>query len=96
MRKHQNHTKRYLAWEQAELQSNGLYARNIESLARNFPDLTPMELRVCALVKAPHSSREIAAILHIDERTVENHRTSVRRKMKICDRMPLLHYLSVI
>jgi DNA-binding CsgD family transcriptional regulator len=94
--KHIHQPKPYLTWEQAELQSGGLYARNMEVLTKKFPDLTPMELRVCALVKAMLSSREIASILSIDERTVENHRTNARRKMKIRSRKPLIHYLTML
>ena len=88
--------KRHIPWEQAELQSNGLYAHNMEALATKYPQLSPMELRVCALVKAMLPSREIARILFIDERTVENHRTSSRRKINVRKGKTLLTYLAEV
>ena len=75
-----NRKKRHLAWEQAELASGGLYARNLDEVARRFPQLTPMELRVCALVKALLPSWRIGEILSISEKAVENYRVKIRRK----------------
>jgi DNA-binding CsgD family transcriptional regulator len=75
--------KRHLAWEQAELASGGFYARNLDVIGRRYPALTPMELRVCALVKAMLPSWKIAELLGVCEETVENHRVNARRKMKL-------------
>ena len=90
------HKLPHLPWERAELQSSGLYKQNLEVIARKCPALSTMELRVCALVKAMLSSAEIAELLCIDERTVENHRTHARRKMKIRHGKPLTHYLAML
>lgn len=54
--------------------------------------LTPSELRVCTLVRAMLSTREIASRLHIDERTVENHRVRIRRKLGL-QKQNLVQYL---
>ncbi|MFI5202634.1 MAG: LuxR C-terminal-related transcriptional regulator [Candidatus Kapaibacterium sp.] len=75
--------KRHLAWEQAELASGGVYSRNLEAIERCYPALTPMELRVCALVKAMLPSWKIAELLGVCEETVENHRVNARRKMRL-------------
>ena len=82
-------------WEQAVHDSGGLLARYVEALARKFPTLTPMELRVCALARDLLPSWRIAQILGICEKTVENHRTSARRKMKIRLRKPITPYLAM-
>jgi DNA-binding NarL/FixJ family response regulator len=75
--------KHHIAWEQAEFQSNGLYARYFETLARKFPMLTQMELRVAALVKASLPSWRIGEILILREETVEQYRSHIRRKLGI-------------
>jgi FixJ family two-component response regulator len=85
--------KRHLAWEQAELASGGLYARNFKEIVRRYPTLSMMECRVCALVKAMLPSWKIAEILGICEDTVENHRVNARRKMCLHGET-LAHHLS--
>jgi len=93
-KKNVNRTNPAVEWEQAEFESYGMYARNIEALASRFPVLTPMELRVCALVKTMLPNKRIGELLAIDERTVENHRTNIRRKLKICKDNTLVAYLA--
>jgi AraC family chitin signaling transcriptional activator len=88
--------KRHLLWEQIVRDSGGVYAQYAEALARKFPTLTPMELRVCALVKAMLPSWRIAQMLGVCEKAVENYRVRARRKMKIRTRKPLTHYLTKV
>jgi DNA-binding CsgD family transcriptional regulator len=76
--------KRHLAWEQAELASGGIYSHNLDTIARRYPALTPMELRVCALVKAMLPSWKIGEMLGITEKSVENYRVKIRRKIGCC------------
>jgi FixJ family two-component response regulator len=61
--------------------SDGLYARSFESLTTKFPKLTPMQLRVCVLVKEMVPSWRIAEMLGISEKTVENHRYKAHARM---------------
>ena len=75
--------KRHLAWEQAEFASGGTYTRSLAELAQRHPTLTPMELRVAALVKAMLPSWKIAEMLGICEETVENHRVNIRHKLGV-------------
>jgi DNA-binding CsgD family transcriptional regulator len=82
-KKRQSHRKRHLAWEQAELASGGFYAHNLDEIAHRYPTLTPMELRVCALVKSMLPSWKIAEILCIKEESVERYRCRIRRKLGI-------------
>ncbi len=88
--------KRHLLWEQANRESNGHFARNAEALARKFPTLTPMELRVCAIVKEMLPSWKIAEMLGICEKAVENYRVRARKKMKIHSKKPLIYYLTMV
>lgn len=48
-----------------------------------FPDLTPGDLRLCAYLRMNLSSKEIAPLLGISVRGVENHRYRLRKRMKL-------------
>jgi DNA-binding CsgD family transcriptional regulator len=50
------------------------------------PHLFPREMEILNLVAKGHSNREIAGSLHISERTVKNHVTSIMRKLKAQNR----------
>lgn len=52
-------------------------------LLKRCPSLTPTEAKVCSLIKAGLSSKEIAEILCISKRTVDNHRAHVNKKMAL-------------
>ncbi|MFH1463848.1 MAG: LuxR C-terminal-related transcriptional regulator [Pseudomonadota bacterium] len=54
-------------------------------LTARAPSLTPREIEVCALVRCGLASKEIGAILGISHRSVETHRTRVRRKLGMED-----------
>jgi len=77
----QRRRKRQLAWEQKELASNGSYAQNFEAVCADCPQLSIMEARVCAMVRAALPNWKIAEMLGISERTVESHLRSTRKKL---------------
>lgn len=55
----------------------------VKRLAERFPRLTPTELKVCSLLKANLSTKEIAQLLSVSVRSVEDHRYELRRKLGI-------------
>jgi len=55
-------------------------------------ELTPREEEIVKLVAEAHTSRQIAAILHLSEKTVENHRANAMRKLGMRDRVELVRY----
>jgi DNA-binding NarL/FixJ family response regulator len=55
-------------------------------------ELTPREEQVVKLVAEAHTNREIAEILHLSEKTVENHRANAMRKLGMRDRVELVRY----
>lgn len=85
--------KRNLSWEQAELASNGLYARNLKEIEEQHPILSPMQLRVCALVKAMLPNWKIGEMLGIAEKTVENHLRATRKRLGLAPGTRLNHFL---
>ncbi|HEX3262349.1 MAG TPA: response regulator transcription factor [Solirubrobacterales bacterium] len=55
-------------------------------------ELTPREEEIVKLVAEAHTNREIADILHLSEKTVENHRSNAMRKLGMRDRVELVRY----
>ena len=54
--------------------------------------LTPREEEVVKLVAEAHNNREIAELLGLAEKTVENHRSNAMRKLGMRDRVELVRY----
>jgi DNA-binding NarL/FixJ family response regulator len=54
--------------------------------------LTPREREVLKLIAEAHTNREIGAILHLAEKTVESHRGNLLRKLGMRDRVELVRY----
>ncbi len=50
-------------------------------LLERFPDLTKMEIRICMLLKAQLNSEQIADLLSLSVRNIENHRYRMRKKL---------------
>ena len=55
-------------------------------------DLTPREEEIVKLVAEAHTTKQIAEILHLSEKTVENHRGNAMRKLGMRDRVELVRY----
>ena len=60
--------------------------------AERSDDLTPREQEVVKLVAEAHTNKEIAEILHLSEKTVENHRSNAMKKLGMRDRVELVRY----
>lgn len=79
-----------------------LYPRGVAALVREFlergPDalqqdpLSPRETEVVKLIAEGLTSREIAGVLHISDKTVERHRSNVLEKLGLRDRVALTRY----
>jgi DNA-binding NarL/FixJ family response regulator len=55
-------------------------------------ELTPREEEIVKLVAEAHTTKEIAGLLHLSEKTVENHRANAMRKLGMRDRVELVRY----
>jgi AraC family chitin signaling transcriptional activator len=55
----------------------------MEALCKKFPNLSHQEIRIASLLKSGMTTKEIAELFAIQVRTVENHRFSIRKKMRI-------------
>ena len=71
------------SWGTFEEQFRLLHPTFIEQLSRSYPDLSPVESKVCALIKAGLSIKETAQILNIESRSVETYRGRIRSKLHL-------------
>ena len=55
-------------------------------------ELTQREEEVVKLVAEAHTNKEIAELLHLSEKTVENHRARAMKKLGMRDRVELVRY----
>jgi DNA-binding NarL/FixJ family response regulator len=55
-------------------------------------ELTPREEEVVKLVAEAHTTKQIAELLHLSEKTIENHRANAMRKLGMRDRVELVRY----
>ena len=62
-------------------------------LVNKYPSLTPVELKVSALVALNLSSREIAGITGRSIRTIEYTRNNIRKKMECNSEESLINHI---
>ncbi len=74
-------TGRVDAWNTFEHRLQTLDPEFLHQLTDRYPSLTPAEMRVCSLLKISMTNKDIAALLNVSDRTVDTHRTSIRKKM---------------
>jgi tetratricopeptide (TPR) repeat protein/DNA-binding CsgD family transcriptional regulator len=81
------------AWKRFEEQFNLVHGEFLRTVARLHPSLSPVELRICALLKINLSSKEIASMLCIEAKTVEVYRYRIRQKIKLGQGTNLVQHL---
>lgn len=78
-----NHLSSEEDWTQFEESFNQLHDNFFKRLKQNHPTLTPGDLKLAAYLKMNLSSKEIATLLNLSLRGVENKRYRLRRKMNL-------------
>ena len=68
-------------WKTFETNFERAHEEFIKKLKAGHPKLTPHDLRLCAYLRMNLSSKEIAPLLGISVRGLENHRYRLRKKM---------------
>lgn len=69
--------------------NNGFLGKLIEL----YPNLSPVELRLCAMLRLQLSTKELADLTNRSIRTIENTRTNIRKKMNLDSSENLTTYL---
>ncbi len=75
--------KNQALWEEFEQRFDELNDGFISKLVKRYPDLTPGEIRMCAMLRLQFSSKEIAELSKRSYRTIEYVRSNIRKKMDL-------------
>lgn len=70
-------------WKVFETNFERAHEQFMKTLKETYTDLTPSDLRLCAFLRMNLSSKEIAPLLGISVRGVENHRYRLRKKLNL-------------
>lgn len=81
-------------WEVFSDKFQELHGEFMQTLSGLYSDLSPTELKICALTKIHLSTKEISAILHTSVRTIEAHRYRLRKKLSISADISLTSFLN--
>ena len=85
--------KEWNSFEEGYVNSNNALERK---LSKDFPNLTTTERKVCILLQAGRSTKEIATLLHVSPDTIDTHRIHIRRKMGLQPKTSILTALSAL
>lgn len=80
-------------WEIFEESFNRVHDDFFKRLMQSFPDLTPGDLRLAAYLKMNLSSKEIAPLLNISVRGIENKRYRLRKKLGLPEEANLTEFI---
>jgi DNA-binding CsgD family transcriptional regulator len=58
----------------------------IALLLKNVPNITQQELKIAVLLRLSMSTKEIADLLKLSSRSIENLRMHIRKKLKISNK----------
>ena len=78
----QNRLDQSVDWKQFLTIFDELNPDFFKSLNGSKSKLTELEIRVCAMIRFGFNTREIASILSITSRGVEQHRYRIKKKIK--------------
>lgn len=61
----------------------GVHDKFYQELLQKAPDLSSVELKICALIRLNHTSKEISILTNRSLKTVENTRFNIRKKLNL-------------
>ena len=83
-------------WEEFELRFNQVHSNYYERLLSRFPDLSPGDLKLCALLKLNLSSKEICELSGQRPSTLDMARYRLRKKLGLTSQDNLVTFLSQV
>ena len=69
-------------WKEFEEQFKQVHPEFRGNLLKKYPELTEIELRVAALLRLKLKTPDIARLLSLSDRTIDNHRHRIRKKTR--------------
>lgn len=70
-------------WRLFEFQFEQVHQDFLKRLAEQFASLTPMELKICVLTRAELATKDIARLMSLSVRSIQNHRYRLRKKLRM-------------
>ena len=80
-------------WNAFEYHFDQTHENFFKRLKQNYMDLTPGDLKLCAYLRMNLSSKELAPLLNISTKSVEVHRSRLRKKLRLTARDNLVEFL---
>lgn len=80
-------------WQVFEMNFSQVHEPFFKKLKTAFPNLTPGDLKLAAYLKMNLSSKEIAPLLNISIRSVENKRYRLRKKLQLDEEVNLTEFM---
>lgn len=83
-------------WKEFNLYFNQVDKEFIQTLTTRHPALTSNDLRLCALIRLNLTTKEIASLLNISVRGVEQGRYRLKKRLDLGPNLNLLKYISEV
>jgi DNA-binding CsgD family transcriptional regulator len=80
-------------WKKFETHFERAHEKFLHKLMNTYPSLSHGDLRLCAYLRMNLSSKEIAPLLKISVRGVENHRYKLRKKLDLKPEVNLIDFI---
>lgn len=80
-------------WNEFEEIFNQLHDNFMQRLKTSFPELTPRDLRLCAYLRMNFNTKEIAPLLGISIRGVEDTRYRIRKKLQLSSESNITEFI---
>ncbi len=82
------------SWQKFNLSFQATYKDFYKNLTEVFPELTPAELKLCALLKLGLNTKEISSILFLTPESIKVSRSRLRKKLSCLSEQSLHSFLS--
>jgi len=83
-------------WDSFKIQFKQVHPNFFNSLVQKQANLTQNELRMCAYIKMNMSTKEIANILNISDRSIQTNRYRLKKKLNLSPQTDLITYIQAI
>lgn len=83
-------------WDRFQKQFSAIHPEFINQLKHKHPGLTQGDLKVCCYLIMNQSTKEIAQLMSLSIRTIDNRRYRLKKKMKLTSETNLLDYLFLL
>lgn len=80
-------------WNEFEEIFNQLHDNFMQRLKTSFPELTPRDMRLCAYLRMNFNTKEIAPLLGISVRGVEDTRYRIRKKLQLSSESNITEFI---